>query len=111
MNLLGIGMILTVTLITVVGDSLLKKAGGDASYINWKYFFLGLCIYLLTGFLWFFIYKYAKFSISAAVYGVIMTLVFVLVGVFYFKESLRPLEICGILLAITSVFLLSRFSE
>jgi multidrug transporter EmrE-like cation transporter len=103
-------IILGLTFITVVGDSLLKMAG-EHKDTNYSHLLGCLLIYLLTGLIWFLIYKHIKFSISGSVYGVITALVFTLVGIFYFHETLRPIEIIGIVLGISSIFLLSRFGN
>lgn len=103
-----IGAIFLLTVFTSIGDSYLKKAGQTKS-ANLAFLGFGLLVYLITGLIWFLIYKHVKFSAVGTVYGVCTALVFVVVGVFYFRESLKPSEIIGIVLAISSLILLSRF--
>jgi small multidrug resistance pump len=98
------------TLFTAVGDTLLKKAG-EGKNADSKLLLGGLFIYLCTGLIWFMLYKENKFSISGAVYAALMTLIFTVIGISYFHESLRPSEIAGIMMAIGSVILLSRFGS
>ena len=103
-------VILGLTLFTSIGDSFLKRAGSGNTFINWRLFISGFIIYTITTFVWFFIYKNVKFSIAGSAYGVFTALVFAVIGVFYFKESITSIEIVGIFLAITSILILGRFN-
>ncbi len=98
------------TLLTALGDSFLNQAG-EHKKTNFKLLIGGLIIYLITGLVWFWIYKYVKFSVSGAVYGAMTALVFTAIGIFYFRESLNSIEILGIVLGISSIVLLSRFGS
>ncbi len=103
-------IILGITLFTTFGDSFIKRAGEGGSYINWKFLFSGMVVYLITAILWFFIYKNIKFSIAGSVYGVFTALVFAAVGVFYFKESITAIEVVGMVMAVMSILILGRFN-
>lgn len=101
--------ILTVTAFTVLGDSFLNKAGKHASiYLN-RDFLIGLLTYIVTAFVWVYIYKSTKFAISGVVYSVASILMFVLIGVFMFHEILGRTEYLGIGFGAISLILLSRF--
>ena len=108
MNAFWLLSLVGLTGLTALGDSFLNSAG-DQKTTNYAHLLLGLTIYLLTGVVWFFVYKHLKFSVSGAIYGVLTVIVFAAVGVLYFRESLRPTEIIGMLMAIGSIVLLSRF--
>lgn len=71
---------------------------------------LGAVIYGLTAFGWFFVMRKIKLSTVGVLYGVSCVVLLTLVGVFYFKEKINPLEIFGIALAIISLIILSRFA-
>lgn len=101
--------ILSVTIFTVLGDTSLKKAGQPPSGFSWKHLLFGLGIYLITGIVWFFIYRYMKFSVASSIYGVFTALVCVIVGSLVFNEQIRITEIIGILLGVSSVVILGRF--
>lgn len=108
MPLFYIGLIFLLTIFTSFGDSYLKKAG-QLKTTNYIFLLIGLVVYIITGIVWFLMYKHVKFSAVGTVYGVCTALIFAAVGIFYFKESLKPIEFLGIALAITSIVLLSRF--
>lgn len=102
------GLIFLLTIFTAIGDSFLKRAG-QLKQTNFIFLLIGLIVYAITGIVWFWLYKHIKFSDVGVVYGICTTLVFVIVGVFYFHESLKLIEYIGIGLAITSMIILSRF--
>lgn len=110
MNLISVFSIYLLTIVTAFGDTFLKRAG-QLKNTNYTYLAIGLIVYALTGAVWFFIYKNTKFSVVGSVYGVATAVIFALVGIFYFKETLRPQEILGLVLAVTSIILLSRFGN
>lgn len=110
MNLRVIFSIFLLTFFTAFGDSFLKKAG-QLKNTNYSFLIVGLIAYVVTGIVWFFIYKQTKFSVAGSVYGVSTAVIFALVGIFYFKESLKPHEILGIVFAVTSIILLGRFGN
>lgn len=101
---IGIGL----SLITVVGDVLIKHASLQPSFSFWL--ILGAIIYGLTAFGWFFVMKKIKLSTLVVLYSVSCILFLTLISVFYFKEKINPLEIVGIGMAITSLILLFRFA-
>ncbi len=102
-------LIFITTIITATGDSFLKKSGQQPVSIFNKYFLFGSSIYLLTSFLWAFTYKYMKFSTSVTIYSIFSILIFTLIGIFIFKDTISAIEILGILFAITSLIILVRF--
>ena len=110
MNPFYIISIFFLTIFTAVGDSFLKRSG-ELKNTNFIYLLTGLAVYLTTGIIWFFIYKHVKFSSVGSVYGVSTALVFATIGIFYFKESVNTLELVGLVLAVTSIFLLGRYSN
>lgn len=101
--------ILLTTLFTVVGDSFLKKANNHLAKFTNSDFYIGLGVYIITAFLWVFIYKMTKFSLSGVVYSIMGMVVFVAMGVFMFGEKLSTMEYVGIGMAIGSLLILGRF--
>ena len=110
MNWALIGAIFLLTSFTAIGDSFLKKAG-QFKTTDYVFLLIGIFVYILSGIVWFYVYKQTKFSVAGSIYGVATALIFALVGIFYFKESIKPSEILGIVLAISSMALLGRFGE
>lgn len=100
-------IVIGITAVEVLADSLLKIAGSGAT--NWSYLIAGVIIYGLMGFGWFFVLKQIKLSIGGPIYASFIILLTVATGVFYFKEQLMPKEIAGILFALGSLVLLGRF--
>lgn len=108
-KLLSILGIFVLAAVGVLGDSFLKISGSGKS-VDIKLFIIGFVIYALTAFGWFFVIKYNKLSTLGVFYAISTIIFLLIVGVFYFKESLNSYEIIGIVLAIISLILLGRFS-
>jgi small multidrug resistance pump len=98
------------TLVGVVGDSLLKRAGEGATYVSWSWFVPGFVLYALTAFGWFYILKEMKMSDMGIAYALSNVILLVLVGVFVFGERLNAYEMAGLGLAIVAIVLLARFA-
>jgi drug/metabolite transporter (DMT)-like permease len=104
--LLGIGL----SIITVLGDVLVKSASLQPGFSGWQVLVVGAIIYGLTAFGWFFVMRGAKLSTLGVLYAVSVVVFLTLVSVFYFKEKLSIFEVLGITMAITSLVILYRFS-
>ena len=94
----------------VVGDYFLKLASENESALRSKWFYLGFAFYASTAFGWVFVMKHLKLATIGVVYSVSMMLLLTGIGVVFFRESLNPSEIVGLLLAVASLFLLMRFA-
>lgn len=97
-------------LIGVVADFFIKVSGNGSKFIDLKWFIIGALLYVSTTFGWFYVMKHMKLSSLGVVYGLITILLLVFVGVFFFHEKLNVYEIIGIITAIISVILLSKFA-
>lgn len=104
--LIGIGL----SVITVFADALIKQASLQNAFSGWKMLILGAIIYGLTAFGWFFVMRKIKLSTLGILYGVSCVILLTLVSVFYYKEKINTFEIFGIVLAIISLIILSRFA-
>jgi len=106
--IVGIGL----SIITVIGDTLIKNASlrEVLSGRGWLLLISGSIIYGLTAFGWFFIMKKLKLSTLGVLYGVSCIICLTLVSVFYLKERINLMEILGIILAIISLVILYRFA-
>jgi len=104
--LIGIGL----SIVTVLGDVLIKHASLQDAFSGWKFLILGAIIYGVTAFGWFFVMRKIKLSTIGVLFGVSCIVLLTLVSVFYFKEKINLIEIVGICLAIISIVLLSRFA-
>lgn len=104
--MIGIGL----SLITALADGLIKHATLQKHFSGWIWLFTAAFLYGLTAFGWFFVLKKFKLSTMGALYAVSIVVFLALLGVFYFKEHLAPMEIFGIILAIVSLIILGRFA-
>jgi small multidrug resistance pump len=93
----------------IVGDYFLKRASGEANPLTTPSFLVGLALYSSTAFAWVFVMRHLKLAAIGGIYSVCMILMLTGMGFFFFNETLNRYEIVGILLAITSIGLLSRF--
>src|SRR4051794_2020102 len=94
----------------VVGDYFLKLASAKDESLKSPAFFIGFLVYASTTFGWVFVMKHLKLATVGVVYGVSMVMLLTAVGVGAFKESLNGYEIAGLVMAIASLLLLTRFN-
>lgn len=97
-------------LIGVIGDFFIKLSGHGPKFMDVKWLVVGSLFYVSTIGGWFYVMKHIKLSSLGVVYSLTTVLLLVAIGVFYFHEKLNVYEIIGIITAIVSVILLSRFS-
>ncbi|MGH8002400.1 MAG: EamA family transporter [Brasilonema sp.] len=96
--------------LAVLGDIFLKIASKNENPLKNHWFIFGLVVLASTAFGWVYIMKYLKLATIGVVYSVSTVVLLALVGVTFFKETLNPNEIVGLLLAVASLVLLSTFS-
>ncbi|MFA6027863.1 MAG: hypothetical protein WC752_02975 [Patescibacteria group bacterium] len=101
---------IAISIITVIADAFVKHASLQNSFSGWRMLIIGAVIYGLTALGWFFVMRKIKLSTIGVLYGVSCVVLLTLVSVFYFKEKINPIEIFGIVLAIISLIILSRFA-
>jgi small multidrug resistance pump len=94
----------------IVGDYFLKRASGEASPLATLAFLVGLVLYSSTAFAWVFVMRHLKLATIGAIYSVCMILMLTSMGLLFFDEIPNRYEIVGIVLAIASIALLSRFA-
>ncbi len=108
-NLVPLIAVILLSIIGVIGDSLLKLAGDGDKFIVLKFFFAGLIIFILLAIGWFLVFKYVKLSTVGVLYGITTALSLVVAGVLFFNEKLNFYEIIGIVCGIVSFIFLFRF--
>jgi small multidrug resistance pump len=101
---------LGLTIVTVLGDVLIKHASDKDALSGWKYLLLGALVYVLSVPGWFLVLRKFKLSTSGALFCIFTIILLTLASVFYFKEKISVWEIIGILMAIASVAILYRFA-
>jgi small multidrug resistance pump len=98
------------SVVGVIGDYFLKLASAKDESLKTPAFYIGFVIYASTAFGWVFVMKHLKLATVGVVYCVSMVLLLTAVGVVAFKESLNAFEIAGIVMAVASLLLLTRFN-
>lgn len=104
--MIGIGL----SLITALADGLLKHAALQERFSGWTWLLTAAFLYGLTAFGWFFVLRKFKLSTAGTLYAVSIAVFLALLGIFYFKEHLAPMEIFGIILALVALIILGRFA-
>jgi drug/metabolite transporter (DMT)-like permease len=98
------------SLIGVLGDYFLKLASQREHSLRTAWFYLGFGLYASTAFGWLFVMKHLKLATISVLYSVSMVLLLTAIGALVFRESLKTLEVVGIVLALASLVLLVRFA-
>lgn len=94
----------------VVGDYFLKLASQVETPLRSVWFYVGFAVYASTAFGWVFVMKHLKLATVGVVYSVSMIVLLTAIGALVFGESLGPREVAGLILAIASLYLLTRFA-
>ena len=97
------------SVVGVTGDYFLKLAARNQT-LRTKWFYIGFAVYASTAFGWVFVMKHLKLSTIGVVYSISMVLLLTAIGVFRFRETRSIAEIVGLLMAVASLVLLTRFS-
>jgi multidrug transporter EmrE-like cation transporter len=112
MDKTALAVIVTIafSIIGVVGDYYLKLASAKDESLKSPAFYIGFVLYASTAFGWVFVMKHLKLATVGVVYSISMVLLLTTVGVVLFKESLNSYEIAGLMMAVASLLLLTRFN-
>lgn len=112
MNRTAVAVIVTIafSVVGVVGDYFLKLASAKDDSLKTSAFYIGFVVYASTAFGWVFVMKHLKLATVGVVYCVSMVLLLTAIGVIVFKESLNAYEIAGLVMAVASLLLLTRFN-
>lgn len=99
----GFILILIGGLVLTVGDLIMKKWVNSNSP---TFYLLGLIVYLVGLNFLAQSYKYKNIAVASTLFVIFNVVILSVFSWFYFKESLTPLQISGIILGIISVILL-----
>src|SRR5262249_20933795 len=97
------------SVVGVVGDYFLKLARAKDEPLRSGWFYVGFAVYASTAFGWVFVMRHLKLATVSVVYSVSMVLLMTAMGVLVFRESLNGYEVAGLLMAVASLILLTRF--
>ena len=109
-KLTAIAALLLMSLVVLVGDYFIKRAGNGESYIEPRLFAIGFFIESLTTIGWFYAIKHLKLATVATYYSILTVLLLTGLGFFVFNERLNTYEVIGIGSALLALVLLARFS-
>jgi drug/metabolite transporter (DMT)-like permease len=99
-----------ICIVSATADYSLKRASLLSSPASSPWFYFGLIIYGSTAFAWVYVMRHLQFATLGVVYASAMVVLLAGIGVFILHETLRWQEALGIVLAIASIILLSRFT-
>ena len=103
-------VVVFLAIVGVIGDFFIKLSGHGPKFMDVKWFIVGSLVYISTIAGWFYVMKHIKLSSLGVIYSLTTILFLVVIGVFYFHEKLNIYEIVGIITAIVSIILLTRFA-
>ncbi len=110
-NVVGITLVLLLSVAGVLADAVLKVASGKSNVTMNVYFVVGALMYAATAFGWVWAMRHLKLAQLGAFYAVMTALLLAVVGVLFFKETLKWKEVLGIALGVVSLILLTDRSE
>ena len=99
-----------ICIFSATADYALKRASLLESPGTSPWFYVGLVIYASTAFGWVFVMRHLQFATLGVVYASTMVVLMAGIGVFVLGERLLWQEALGIVLAISSIILLARFT-
>lgn len=102
--------IVALSLICVIADYFLKRAGHAPNIFTNKHFAYGVALYAASAFGWVYVLRHAKLATVGAVYSVVLVIGLALAGVFGFRETLSASEVVGLGCAVAALVLLGRFA-
>jgi multidrug transporter EmrE-like cation transporter len=102
-------VVVLLSLLGVTGDYFLKLASSEERFIWNPWFPIGLAIYASTAFGWVYTLRHMKLATIGVIYSLCMILLLAALGIVVFKERLTIGELAGIVMAVCSLILLSRF--
>ena len=98
------------SVVGVLGDYFLKIASAYEQPLRTGWFYVGFALYASTAFGWVFVMRHLKLATIGVLYSVSMVLLLTAVGAVLFREPLNYYELAGIVLAVVSLVLLTRFA-
>jgi len=102
-KIIGITLLFIGALIDTGGDIIMKSWVESSRKVT---FFIGLAVYLIGLIFLALSYRYENIAVASTIFIVFNVTTLATVSWFFFRESLTPLQVGGILLGIASVALL-----
>lgn len=108
-SLLGIGFLAFNVVLELSADLFLKKLWIDhPERLQWIHTIeKAVLIYALATIGWLFALKYIKFAYAELIYALLGSLLGIVIGIYYFEETISLAGKFGIMFGLTSIILLS----
>ncbi|MEM6566292.1 MAG: EamA family transporter [Pseudomonadota bacterium] len=95
-------------LIVIIGDFILKTAADAGHTITSTHVFLGVVIYGVSAFFWFWAMQHVTLAQAGVAYSMLTLIALAIIGAVWFKEPLAVREYAGLGCALLSMVLMSR---
>lgn len=105
--LLGFGL----SIVTVLGDLLIKEASLHKHFEGWRWLLAGAVIYGTTALGWFYLLRKHDLSSLGVVYSLTTILALFVIGVFVYKDRVHPMEVVGLILGVISLLIIFRYDQ
>lgn len=106
---LSLGMIfsLLTALVVILGDTLIKLAA-DRAALPSAPMMAGVLLYGVSAVLWYFAMRNMALAEAAVAYSMLTLLALCIIGAVAFGEAIGPRQMCGIVLAVGAMWLMSE---
>jgi drug/metabolite transporter (DMT)-like permease len=101
-------LIVVLSCIGVLADTMLKQASADHSRILNKWLIYGVILSCVFAVGWMFLMRVMKLATAGVLYGVGSAVLLCLIGVFAFEEKLSSTELAGLAAAALAIALLGQ---
>lgn len=102
-------IVLSLELISVMGDYFIKKASLQAGWSGWRQLLVGGFIYGATAIGWFYVMRTFKLFTIGLIHSLLAIALSMLLSQLFFEEKMTSRDIVGILLGLASIILLIRY--
>ena len=105
---LAVVMILALSVVGVIGDTLIKRASQQAEPYQSLWFWVGTGLYASGAFGWVFAMRHLSFATIGVIYAMSTVILMALVGITFMQESLRWQQGLAIVFALLAICLVTR---
>jgi len=105
---IGIILLFIGGLFLTAGDIIMKKWVINNSFY---FYFAGIVVYLIALNFLAQSYKFKNIAVASMIFVIFNIVTLAIISWFYFKETLSPMQILGIVLGISSVIILEVYSS
>lgn len=99
-------VLLAIVAVASAGDYLMKIASQKPSGLSSPQLYVGVLLYGLTGFGWFYLMRFHSLTAIGVIFSAVTIVALTVLGVVLFKEPFGARQVLGVLLAIASVIVI-----